>query len=89
MTLEEQSALLELDKAVRRVRRAVDEATFDKVESIGATTWVSVEDKEKPMEGEVVIVYVGNGIFYCLTYSSDYRFPKVVTHWMRVFPPKE
>lgn len=56
MTLEEQTALLELEKAVRRVRRAVDEATFDKVESIGATQWVSVEDKEKPLEGEVVIV---------------------------------
>ena len=89
MTLKEQTALLELEKAVRRVRRAVDEAAFYKAESIGATTWVSVEDKEKPMEGEVVIVYVGNGIFYCLTYSSDYRFPKVVPHWMRVLPPKK
>lgn len=87
MTLEEQTALLELEQAVKRVRRAVDEATFDQSESTGATPWVSVTDKEKPYEAEVVIVYVGNGIFYCQTYTKEYGFGKPVTHWMRVQPP--
>lgn len=87
MTLEEQTALLELEQAVKRVRHAVDEATFDQSECTGTTTWVSVTDKDKPYEGEVVIVYVGNGIFYCQTYYSVYGFTKQVTHWMRVQSP--
>lgn len=87
MTLEEQTALLELEQAVKRVRRAVDEATFDQSEYTGTTPWVSVTDKEKPNDGEVVIVCVGNGIFYCQTYYSVYGFTKQVTHWMRVQPP--
>lgn len=87
MTLEEQTALLELEQAVKRVRRAVDEATFDQSESTCTTPWKPVTDKEKPNDGEVVIVYVGNGIFYCQTYYSMYGFTKQVTHWMRVQPP--
>ena len=55
---------------------------------IDSTLWIPVTDM-KPNEGELVLVYVGNGVFYCHTYSSDCRFPKVVTHWMRVFPPKD
>lgn len=87
MTLEEQNALLELEQAVKRVRRAVDETTFDQSENTGTTQWVSVTDKEKPYEGEVVIVYNGDGIFFCQTYYSMYGFMKQVTHWMRVQPP--
>ncbi|MGM9810977.1 MAG: hypothetical protein ACI30J_08960 [Paludibacteraceae bacterium] len=87
MTLEEQTALLELEQAVKRVRRAVDEVTFDQSESTGTTPWVSVTDKEKPNDGEVVIVYISNGIFYCQTYTNAYGFGKPVTHWMRVLPP--
>lgn len=87
MTLEEQTSLLELEQAVKRVRCAVNESTFDQSEITGTTPWVSVTDKEKPNDGEVVIVYVGNGIFYCQTYYSVYGFTKHVTHWMRVLPP--
>lgn len=51
--------------------------------------WVSVDDDEKPMDGELVIVYKGHGKFYCHTYMSECGFPEKVTHWMRVTTPEE
>ena len=89
MTLEEQSALLELEQAVEKVRRAVDDATFDHAESTGGAQWIPADCYEKPMEGEIVLVYVGNGCFYCQTYMAAYGFTSQVSHWMRVTPPTE
>lgn len=89
MTLEEQSALLELEQAVRKVRRAVEDATFDSTESAGGSPWIAVSGTERPMDGERVLVYVGSGCFYCHTYAAECGFPSRVTHWMRVTPPEE
>lgn len=89
MTLNEQTALLELEQAVEKVRRAVDDATFDYAESTECAQWIPADGYEKPMDGEIVLVYVGNGCFYCQTYMAEYGFTSQVTHWMRVTPPQD
>lgn len=80
-------AILRCEKEFHELKRAIgEEPSYVEMDS---TPWISVTEDKKPNEGEVVLVYVGNGVFYCHTYSSDCGFPKVVTHWMRVLPPKE
>lgn len=80
-------AIIRCEEEFSSLKRAIlEEPAYAEIDS---TLWISVTGDKKPKEGELVLVYVGKGVFYCYTYSIDYGFPKVVTHWMRVFPPKE
>ena len=79
-------AILKCEASFSSLRKAIGEEPA--LAEMYSTRWIPVTDI-KPKEGELVLVYVGKGVFYCHTYSSDCGFPKVVTHWMRVFPPKE